>query len=449
VATIAETVASIIRGEISPVDLVEAALSAIDAAQARTNAVTELLAEAARARAKALEQTPPAGPLHGLPVAVKDAFDVAGAATTACCRAFGRRIATRNAAAVEALVAAGAIVVAKTNQHELMVGATGAISSFGPVSNPWEPDRLAGGSSSGSAALVAVRAVPMALGSDSGGSIRVPASFCGITGLKPTHGAVSLEGALAMSPGLDSAGPLAASAEDCAVVFEVLRRSKIQPHLGPPAAPPASGLSPEGLRIGLPRAFFSLVHPATRAAVEEAAGVLGGLGGHVDWIDGPELDERWNGFKHVWADVAHLYRELWDRDGVHPDVAYLINFGRAMTGVAYAASRQRAGEIRHSFERALAAVDVLLAPATPYPAPPMAATHVDVDGGALAIHDGTPTRLTAPVNLAGLPAVAFPVGFADGLPLGAQLIGPPQSEEALLGLAMAYQSVTDWHTRRP
>jgi Asp-tRNA(Asn)/Glu-tRNA(Gln) amidotransferase A subunit family amidase len=293
---------------------------------------------------------------------------------------------------------------------------------------------------------VATGAVPVALGSDTGGSIRIPASFCGVTGLKPTHGAVSLRGALPMSPAIDTAGPLAASAADCAVAFGVLRRS---PATGP-TAPSAVDRAPRGLRIGLPRSFFTLVHPDVQAAVEDAAHVFEDLGAHVDPVDGPELDEGWRGFRHVWADVAHHYRHLWDRRDVPPEIAALIDIGRGMTGVEYAESRQRAREIGESFERTLAEVDVLLAPATPYPAPPAAGeTHVEVSGGALGIHDGSPSRLTVPVNLAGLPALAFPVGFSAALPIGAQLIGPAASDERLLALGSHYQAVTDWHDRAP
>lgn len=435
------------RGDLSPVELVEAALAAAERVQLQLNAFTVVLAEEARARAKALEAIECVGPLHGVPVVVKDLFDVAGVPTSGCCAAYAGRLAHADSAVVEALRAAGAVVVAKTNQHELAAGATGLISCIGPTRNPWDPGRLPGGSSSGSAVGVAAGVVAVGIGTDTGGSIRIPASFCGLTGLKPTHGRVSLRGALPLSPALDTAGPLARSAADCALAFRLLVHH--EPAAGafsPPLSEPVEA-SP-ALRVGLPRTFLRLIHPETRAGVEGAARALEELGAVVNEVDGPELDEGWAGIRFVWADVAHAHRDLWDDARVHPEVARLINVGRNISGVDYAASRSRAQEIRASFERTLAAVDVLLAPATPYPAPPVHAEEVAVEGGTLDVHRFGPGRLTAPVNLAGLPALAFPVGMAsDGMPLGAQLIGRPWAEETLLAWVGAYQRMTDWHCR--
>ena len=444
--SLARQVAAVRSGEVSPVELVEAALEAAEEVQPRLNAFTVVLAEEARAQAKALEGTGPVGPLHGIPVVVKDLFDLTGAPTTGCCAAYAGRLATADSAVVEALRAAGAVVVAKTNQHELGAGATGLVSCIGPARNPCDPGRLPGGSSSGSAVAVAAGVTALGIGSDTGGSIRMPASFCGVTGLKTTHGRVSLRGAMPMSPALDSAGPLARSAADCALAFRILAGH--EPAAGAFAPPPTGPVEPTpGLRVGLPRAFFRLVHPETRAAVEGAARALEDLGAAVEEIDGPQLDEGWDGFKFVWADVAHGHPHLWDDPGVHAEVASLIDFGRAMSGVDYAASRSRAREIRASFEQSLTVVDVLLAPATPYPAPPVEAQEVAVEGGALDVHSGSPSRLTVPVNLAGLPSLAFPVGMSsEGLPLGAQLIGRPWAEETLLAWIDAYQQTRTSHS---
>jgi aspartyl-tRNA(Asn)/glutamyl-tRNA(Gln) amidotransferase subunit A len=414
---------------------VEASLQAIEETQPRLNAFTAVLTDDALARARELDGQDPVGPLHGLPVVVKDLFDVAGVPTTGCCGAYEGRVATKDSDVVAALRAAGAVVVAKTNQHELGGGATGLVSANGPVWNPWGEGRIAGGSSSGSAAAVAAEVVPLAIGSDTGGSIRMPSSFCGITGLKPTHGRISLRGAMPMSPGYDTAGPMAQTAAQCAVAFRVLTAGGLVP------SRPARDI--RGLRIGLPAPFFQMLHPETRAATEEAAATLEKLGATIEPLDGPGLDEGWKGFPHVWADLAHLHAGIVGDERISPDVTSLINVGLRLTGTEYAASVARARAMRQDFEDALQRVDALLAPCTPYPAPRAADEEVPVQGGVLDVHRGAPSRLTVPVNEAGLPAIAFPVGrSAEGLPIGTQLIGSPYDEETLLAVVEAFEAAS-------
>ena len=341
-----------------------------------------------------------------------------------------------------ALRAAGAVIVAKTNQHELGAGATGLVSAYGPTWNPWGEGRIPGGSSSGSAAAVAAGVVTLAIGSDTGGSIRMPSSFCGITGLKPTHGRVSLRGAMPMSPGYDTGGPMAATAAECATAFEVLSAGGLVP------GRPARGVP--GLRVGLPAPFYEQVHAETKAATQAAARTLEKLGAVMEPLDGPGIDDGWLGFLHVWADVAHLHAGIVGDERISPDVAHLIDVGVHMTGTEYAASMARARAIRADFELAFQRVDALLTPCTPYPAPRAEDQEVAVNGGALDVHRGGPSRLTAPVNEAGLPAIAFPVGRSSaGLPIGAQLIGRPYDDETLLAVVDAFQSATDHHTHRP
>jgi len=421
---------------------VEASLQAIEDAQPRLNAFTSVLAEEALARAHELDGQEPVGPLHGLPVVIKDLFDVAGVPTTGACGAYAGRVAAVDSDVVAALRAAGAVVVAKTNQHELGAGATGLVSACGPVWNPWGQGRIAGGSSSGSAAAVAAGVVTLAIGSDTGGSIRMPSSFCGITGLKPTHGRVSLRGAMPMSPGYDSGGPMADTAAQCAVAFRVLSAGGLVP------SRPARGV--QGLRVGLPAPFFQSLHPETRAATEAAAVTLEKLGAVVEPLDGPGLDEGWLGFHHVWADLAHLHAGIVGDDRISPEVASLIDSGVQLSGTGYAASMARARAMRQEFEMALRRVDVLLTPCTPYPAPRAADDEVPVEGGVLDVHRGSPSRLTVPVNEAGLPSIAFPVGCSqEGLPIGAQLIGAPYDEETLLAVVDAFQAATPHHELRP
>ncbi len=421
--------------ETSCVERVEAALAAIHNTQRRCNAFTSVRADEALDQARELDRraTEERGPLHGVPVVVKDMFDVAGLPSTGGCAAYWNRIASEDAVVVRALTQAGAVVVAKTNQHELGAGATGLVSAFGPVANPIDPDRIAGGSSSGSAAAVADGAVTIPIGSDTGGSIRIPSSFCGITGLRPTPGRISLTGALAMSPGYDTAGPMARTAHDCARAFAALVDPRALASAPEPTPLPA-------LRVGLPEPYFQLLEPATRQAVEAAAAEFEALGADVQWMTTPDLDPDFDGFRHVWADVAHHHRGLWGDDAVSDEVAALIELGREMTGLDYAASRARADRSRQQFADAFRLVDVLLTPTTPYPAPRADDETVAVRGGVLDVQRGGPSRLTVPVNEAGVPAVSFPVGTASGnLPIGAQLIGSPHSDEGLLALVEAYE----------
>jgi aspartyl-tRNA(Asn)/glutamyl-tRNA(Gln) amidotransferase subunit A len=415
---------------------IEGALAAIEDAQVRYNAFTAIRPERAldeADRLDRLDRASPRGPLHGVPVVVKDLFDVEGLSTTGACAAYAGRVATSDAAVVTAVRAAGAIVVAKANQHELGAGATGLVSCFGPVANPIDPQRITGGSSSGSAAAVAAGAVPLAIGSDTGGSVRIPASFCGITGLRPTPGRISLAGAQPMSPGYDTAGPMARTAVDCATAFAALTH---RPHI------PTLDVSLTGVRVGLPEPYFQHVHPDTRAAVESAARAFESLGASVEWTTTPGLDPDFDGFRHVWADVAHHHHQIWDDPTVSDEVASLIDLGRRTSGLDYAASRAAADRVRVQFDTAFRRFDVLLTPATPYPAPRADEVEVAVTGGMIDVRRGGPSRMTVPVNEAAVPAIAFLVGSTTaGLPLGAQLIGPPYSDDRLLGIVRSYQEL--------
>jgi Asp-tRNA(Asn)/Glu-tRNA(Gln) amidotransferase A subunit family amidase len=212
--------------EVSPIELVDEAIRGAESWQPVTNAFSQLHAEEARAearrRADELVRDTDPGPLYGVPVAVKDLFDVAGWETTGCCAAYRGRVAAIDAEAVRKLRTAGAVIVGKTNQHELAAGATNLVSACGPTANPWDRARMTGGSSGGSGAVVAAGVVPVALGTDTGGSVRIPASLCGVTGLKSTHGRVGLDGVMPLAPSLDTVGPLGSTAEDVALVHAVL-----------------------------------------------------------------------------------------------------------------------------------------------------------------------------------------------------------------------------------
>jgi len=446
-STLTEQAAAVAAGEVSPIELTRAAIAAAEAAQPKLNAFTTMLFERALERAA----DPPAGPLRGVPIAVKDLYDLAGTPTTGCCAAYEGRVASSTSAVVDALEGAGAIIIAKTNQHELACGATTQVSSYGPCFNAWGEGRIPGGSSGGSAAAVAAGVVTMAMGSDTGGSIRIPASFCGVTGLKPTHGAVSLRGAMPMCPSMDTAGPLARSAEDCALVHRVIvgyDAEYLWSRAGEQLEPVASLT---GVTIAVPRSFLAWAHPETHAAIDVAAKTFESLGARIEEVEGPDVELTWQAFTMRLCEVAYCYPDLVDSDKISDGLAQFLSVGSQIKAADAFGGREQAIRVQREFASALAGADALLAPCTAFPAPPATEQEVALEGGKkMDVHSGGPARLTLPVNVAGSPAVAFPVGFSSqGMPVGAQLIGPDWSELRLCSIVSAYQQATDWHLKRP
>ncbi|MDP9342847.1 MAG: amidase [Actinomycetota bacterium] len=436
----AEMAAGVAAGRVSPVELVQRVLQRMNDWQAVTNAFSQLMFRAALEEALALERAVAAGeavgPLAGVPVAVKDLFDVAGCRTTGCSRAYRDNWAEADAEVVRRLRAAGAIVVGKTNMHELAAGATNLVSACGPTANPWDPLRITGGSSGGSAAALAAGVVPIALGTDTGGSIRIPSSFCGVAGLKPTTGALPLDGVLRLAPSLDCPGPMAGSVGDLQLAWQVVSGQVL-------AAPPdlARGA---GVLGGY---FADRIHPEVVGGVRAVADALASTGVEIVMVDGRGIDDA----PQVWLDIG--WTEFHDVHGhllEHPEllepltVSYL-EYGRDVPPARRMEARRRAEEIRSWFAVRLRDVDVLVAPSTPFPAPPADATDVEVRAGErLGIHGGATSVLTRPVNLAGLPALALPSGWSrDGLPLGAQLIGRRGSEAMLLATAALLEELDE------
>jgi len=438
VRTLTEQAAAVAGRQITPAELTQETLEAIARAQDATNAFTVVMADSALEEAKALTGTDPVGPLHGVPVAVKDLYDVAGVATTGCTVAYRDRIAAEDSPVVAKLRAAGAIVVAKTNMHELAFGATTQLSCFGGVRNPWDTARIPAGSSGGSGAAVASRAVMMAMGSDTGGSIRLPSAMCGVTGLKPTHGAVSLRGALPMTASFDTAGPLAVSADDCLLVHRII--SGFDPvYVYSSEGGPTPAKSIGDVRIGVLQSWTSKADASVAKAVGTAADELSRLGCTLIDVDGLDpLGMRDSVAPVLTGEFAHHFRDLWDDDRVSEPIRMLMDIGRQVSGVDYANGRESALAVRMAMLRDLDGVDALLAPGAPYPAPLIS----EVDNLGEAVRS---TVFTLPVDAAGLPSIAFPAGFVTGLPVGAQLIGAPWSEELLCGVIGAYQRATDWH----
>jgi len=437
--TAAAMAAAVQAGEVSPVELVQRALSRVQLWQDATNAFTQLLfgeglEEARRIEREVAEGGDP-GPLAGVPVAVKELFDLAGHESTGCSLAYVGNMASSDAMVVRRLKAAGAIVVGKTNMHELAAGATNLVSACGPTANPWDLTRISGGSSGGSAIAVAAGIVPIALGTDTGGSIRIPSSFCGIAGLKPTHGALPLDGVMPLAPSLDCPGPMAGSLEDLLLAWEALE--------GPDHEAGAAG-RPEMLvgprRVGILGGWFTdRIQPEVVGGVRAAGMVLERLGIEVEPVDGSGLDDvlaTWTDY--AWSQFAAVHGHLLEhRDRLDPLTASYLEHGLSLSGEARMAARLRAQECGAWFATRLRDVDVLLAPTTPFPAPPADAREVEVRlGMTLGVHRGAPSALTRPANLAGIPALSIPTGLSgDGLPLGLQLMALRHRERLLLETA--------------
>ena len=400
---------------------VDAALEGIDAWQDRTNAFAQVFADEARAAAADVGTD---GRLAGMPIAVKDLFDVRGHPTTGCCAAIPAEPAQRDAALVIRLRDEGAIVIGKTNQHELAAGVTNLESSCGPTRNPWDLRRITGGSSGGSAVAVATGIVPISLVSDTGGSARIPAAFCGTWGLKPTQGRLPTEGMMSLAPAMDCPGVLAGSLDDLRLGWEVLADRPIDR-----AAPSVVGL----LRGGR----WERCALEIKAAVGKAAERFRDTGVEVRDVDGSALDDVhrvWN--RLAWPPFAERYGGLTGNPSLGAGAASLLVWGSAHRDELPDA-RARAERIRGWFDDAFDRVDLFLAATTPYVAPPIDAEEVDLgDGTTIDVHRGGPSWHTTAANVAGLPALSVPFTTSiEGLPIGVQLIGPPNHEDVLFAAA--------------
>jgi aspartyl-tRNA(Asn)/glutamyl-tRNA(Gln) amidotransferase subunit A len=451
VGFLADTATAIAAGEQTSTRTVENALAAADRLQPILNAFTVLLHDEARAAAGEADRAARAGAargrrLLGVPVAVKDLYDVAGTVTSGCSKPYlSNPPATTDAHAVAALRRAGAIVIGKTNMHELAFGATTTASCFGRANNPWDAERMPGGSSGGSASVVAARIVVAALGSDTGGSIRIPSSFCGTTGLKVTAGLLPLDGVLPMSPSLDTAGAIASDAIDLAIIHSVLTGDPISLRPGEPV---------EGLRvIGVPTEhFFDAVAPEVREAVESALDVFAGDGVEIRPVPAPwasPADDAW--LILALAEFGRAHAGLLDRiDELDPGIQITLRAGIAVSPEDELKARDRATAARSAFASTMADVQLLATPTTPFGAARHDEQTITIDGVELSVHVGGQSHFTRPVSTVGAPAISVPCGATvTGLPVGLQVIGRPGAENLLLSAAARYQNETGWHRRVP
>jgi aspartyl-tRNA(Asn)/glutamyl-tRNA(Gln) amidotransferase subunit A len=481
--TVQECTTALNQGDVSSVELTAAFLDRIDQHEPQIHAFITLTPEQAlecaaaadlkRAELKKSGQAIPS--LLGLPMAVKDVLCLAGTRATCGSKILENFVPPFNATAVQRLLDAGVIVLGKTNTDEFAMGSSTENSAYGVTHNPWDFSRVPGGSSGGSAAALAAMFAPATLGTDTGGSVRQPASFCGVTGIKPTYGRVSRYGLIAYGSSLDSVGVLARSAADAEIIFRIMAGFDLRDTttVNVPVADIACTENPpvKGLRIGVPKEFFiEGIQPAVEAAVRQAIGVYESMGAEIVEISLPHTEYALPVYYLIAPAEASANLARYDgvRYGLRVEDGSMIEmflqtrgsgFGaevkrRIMLGTyalsagyydAYYGQAQKVRTlIRSDFDHAFEQVDAIAAPVAPTTAFKIGG-HGD-DPLAMYLED----VFTLPANLAGVPGLAFPVGFdGEGLPVGMQLMGLHFDEATLFQLAHAYQMTTDWHLRRP
>ena len=452
---ISDVVGLIRTGQLSPLALVQSCLDRIESLNPALNTYLTVMADAALAAAKVAEQAVTAGdalgPLHGVPVALKDNCEVAGVRMTGGTPFLRDHIAPADAEIVSRLRQAGAIILGKLNMHEWAIGGTTRNPHYGPCHNPWDPTRIPGGSSGGSGAAVAADLALITVGTDTGGSVRIPAALNGVCGLRPTMGRISNRGVIPVSWTFDTVGPLARRAEDIARVLQVL--AGYDPHDLTSRDQPTGNYLAElndgvtGWRVGLLGGHFQTEpQPAVVTLVTQAARVFEELGTHVEEVelDGAEgTIERAS--KMLLADAAafHQARLAERAEGFGSDVRTRLQIGAQVSGSQYVLARQEQRRWQRQLKQTFERYDLLLAPTCGIPAPLIEESEGVQTTRLL-------TRFTYPFSLAQLPVLSVPCGFTQGpLPVGMQLIAPAWAEASILRAAQAYQQVTDWHLRRP
>ncbi len=451
--TILEAAHALRERTVSSVELTEAALKSARELNPKFNAFISLMEDSARAQAKAadadLSKGTDRGPLHGVPIAVKDVFETRGVRTTCGSAIFKDNVPTRDAAVVEKLAAAGAVLIGKTGLHELAYGITSNNPHFGTIRNPRDPERIPGGSSGGSGAAVAADIVFMAMGSDTGGSIRIPAAFCGTVGLKPTSGRVSRYGVMPLDFSLDHMGPLTRSARDAAVTLQAIAgfdarddtssREPVDGYL------PAPRCTIRGVRIGLPENFyFDRLDPDVDAAVRLMAKTAEDLGAHVIPVRVPDIAAlNVVGRVILLAEASALMeKHTANRSQFGADVLALFDQGRLLPATDYINAQRLRRIMQRDFAQLWQRVDCLFTPTTPMAAPRIGETAAQLGDQTEDVRLAA-TRLVRGINVLGLPALSMPCG-ADrrGLPVGLQIVGRPFDEALILRVAAALEDST-------
>jgi aspartyl-tRNA(Asn)/glutamyl-tRNA(Gln) amidotransferase subunit A len=445
-----QTLAAALRAQkISARELVEESLRQIARLNPRLNAFITVTAEAARARARQLDDELARGldrgPLHGIPIAHKDLVRTKGVLTTAGSKILAGYVPKRDAVIAAKLDQAGAVLVGKTGLHELAYGVTSNNPHFGPVRNPWDLERTPGGSSGGSAAAVAAGIVPFATGTDTGGSIRIPASFCGAVGLKPTFGRVSARGVLPLSASMDHVGPIMRTVRDAAIAFQAMVDD-------PSAYVPPAAAEIRGIRIGLPRNFyFERIDVEVGLAVRTAVQTAAAIGARIIEIDVPDMEALNAAARTIQLPEAlAVWKTYLDRrQDFGADVLALLDQGLEVSAAVYLDAQRQRRRTGSEFARLWGQVDCIFTPTTPMPAPKIGQKEVRIGGATHEVRTAA-TRLTRGMNALGLPALSMPCGFTrSGLPIGLQIIAPARAEDLLLRVAAAMEDALGISARRP
>jgi aspartyl-tRNA(Asn)/glutamyl-tRNA(Gln) amidotransferase subunit A len=466
-ATIEELAVLLARRKVSPVELTEQFLRRIERYNPQLNAyltvTTEHALAAARRAEKELTRRRGSGgrrrPLLGIPVTLKDNIWTRGIRTTAGSKVLRDFVPAEDATVVRKLARAGAILLGKTNLHEFAYGITTNNAHYGPAHNPWRLDRIPGGSSGGSAVAIAAGLCTASVGTDTGGSIRIPAALCGIVGLKPTFGRVSVFGTVPLAPTFDHVGPLARSVADAATLLNLLAgRDPLDPTSSAHRVEDFSAALRKPLRkfrLGRPREYFwEKVDGEVRRAAEAAVRDMEKHGATLREISLPHLNESAEAAANISLAETRRIHEATGYFPAHADeyseeVRKRIDEGGNVLAVKYLAGLDVQKRVRAEFDDALQEVDAIVAPTVPVPAPPIGAEQVEIDGERIGVRTAL-VGMNRPANFTGHPAISVPCGFTgEGLPIGLQLIGRSFDESTLLRIAFAYEQTHDWHVHHP
>jgi len=456
---IVELAAQLRNRSLSPVEVTKDFLARIEKLNPAINAFITVTADSALAQAREAEaeiaQGNWRGPLHGIPLGLKDIIDTAGIRTTAASALFQDRVPGEDAEVVRRLKNAGAVLLGKQNLHEFAYGGSSVVSYYGAVHNPWNLAHIAGGSSGGSAAAVSAGLCCGAVGTDTSGSVREPAALCGVVGLKPTYGRVSARGVIPLSPSLDHIGPIAATVEDAAVILQAIAGFDAEDSTSAnrPATDYLAALhqqpnqQPKAMRIGVPRPFFYAdLDPEVAAAVEKALSVMAGMTAGLREVELEVPTDRT--LQSAEAFAYHAAFAAGSPQLYQPETLRRIQAGASISTEDARLQREELKDMRGQIARVFEDVDVLVTPTTPVVAPTIAELQQNPDQ--LRPRELLLLRNTRPFNIWGLPAISLPCGFTStGLPIGIQISGPHWREDQVLQLAYSYEQATEWHRRQP